>query len=178
MAATAPMRKRSLQSAKIFRKYGYLCDTHTAVGVKVYEDYVQQTGDPMKTIIASTASPYKFTGSVLKAICSDPVPEDDFAQVELLEKLSGLPAPASLLALKEKEVRFKRSVPEGADGGGSPSNAEINKTQEEFFLRAWSRYSCPPVPTGFCPVQKAVIFAERNFDKSYRNSSWQNAGQF
>ena len=96
---------------KIFRKYGYLCDTHTAVGVKVYEDYVQQTGDPMKTIIASTASPYKFTGSVLKAICSDPVPEDDFAQVELLEKLSGLPAPASLLALKEKEVRFKRSVP-------------------------------------------------------------------
>lgn len=95
---------------KVFREYGYLSDTHTAVGLKVYEDYVQVTGDTAKTIIASTASPYKFTGSVLKAIAKDPIPEDDFAQVELLAKLSGTTPPASLLALKDKEVRFTGSV--------------------------------------------------------------------
>lgn len=95
---------------KVFREYGYLSDTHTAVGLKVYEDYVQVTGDTAKTIIASTASPYKFTGSVLKAITKDPIPEDDFAQVELLAKLSGTTPPASLLALKDKKVRFTGSV--------------------------------------------------------------------
>ncbi len=95
---------------KVFREYGYLSDTHTAVGLKVYEDYVQATGDTAKTIIASTASPYKFTGSVLKAITKDPIPEDDFAQVELLAKLSGTTPPASLLALKDKKVRFTGSV--------------------------------------------------------------------
>lgn len=95
---------------KVFREYGYLSDTHTAVGLKVYEDYVQVTGDTAKTIIASTASPYKFTGSVLKAITKDSIPEDDFAQVELLAKLSGTTPPASLLALKDKKVRFTGSV--------------------------------------------------------------------
>lgn len=95
---------------KVFREYGYLSDTHTAVGLKVYEDYVQVTGDTAKTIIASTASPYKFTGSVLKAITKDPIPEDDFVQVELLAKLSGTTPPASLLALKDKKVRFTGSV--------------------------------------------------------------------
>ena len=95
---------------KVFREYGYLSDTHTAVGLKVYEDYVQVTGDTAKTIIASTASPYKFTGNVLKAITKDPIPEDDFAQVELLAKLSGTTPPASLLALKDKKVRFTGSV--------------------------------------------------------------------
>ena len=95
---------------KVFREYGYLSDTHTAVGLKVYEDYVQVTGDTAKTIIASTASPYKFTGSVLKAITKDPIPEDDFAQVELLAKLSGTTPPASLLALKDKKVQFTGSV--------------------------------------------------------------------
>lgn len=95
---------------KVFREYGYLSDTHTAVGLKVYEDYVQVTGDTAKTIIASTASPYKFTGSVLKAITKDLIPEDDFAQVELLAKLSGTTPPASLLALKDKKVRFTGSV--------------------------------------------------------------------
>ena len=95
---------------KVFREYGYLSDTHTAVGLKVYEDYVQATGDTAKTIVASTASPYKFTGSVLKAITKDPLPEDDFRQVELLAELSGTTPPASLLELKAKPVRFTGSV--------------------------------------------------------------------
>ncbi len=94
----------------IFREYGYLCDTHTAVAVRVWEDYVKDTGDDTKTIIASTASPYKFTADVLKAITNEVLPEDAFAQVGLLAELSGMEPPASLLALKEKPVRFTGSV--------------------------------------------------------------------
>ncbi len=93
-----------------FKEFGYLCDTHTAVAVKVYNDYCKKTGDTQKTIIASTASPYKFTENVLKSITNEELPADDFAQVEMLQSLSKMVPPASLLALKNKEVRFKDSV--------------------------------------------------------------------
>ena len=94
---------------KYFDKYSYLCDTHTAVAVKVYEDYVAKTGDKTKTVIASTASPYKFTNSVLEAIASD-YSADDFEQVNELNKLSGLKIPTQLADLKSKQVRFTQSV--------------------------------------------------------------------
>ena len=45
---------------KYEKDFGYLCDTHTAVAVKVYENYVEETGDDIPTLIDSTASPYKF----------------------------------------------------------------------------------------------------------------------
>ena len=93
-----------------FNTYGYLCDTHTAVGVKVYEDYKKATGDMTKTIIASTASPYKFSESVLKALSEGEIPEDEFAQVEMLFDISKMPVPESLLSIREKEIRFKDSV--------------------------------------------------------------------
>ncbi len=94
---------------KYFDKYSYLCDTHTAVAVKVYEDYVAKTGDKTKTVIASTASPYKFTNSVLEAIASD-YSKDDFEQVNELCELSGLEIPSQLADLKSKQVRFTQSV--------------------------------------------------------------------
>lgn len=93
-----------------FKKFGYLCDTHTAVAVKVYNDYCAKTGDTTKTIIASTASPYKFTENVLKGITKEQLPSDDFAQVEMLESLSKMTPPESLLALKNKKVRFNDSI--------------------------------------------------------------------
>ncbi|MGI5893345.1 MAG: threonine synthase [Candidatus Merdivicinus sp.] len=93
-----------------FREYGYLCDTHTAVAVKVCEDYRRKTGDTRKTIIASTASPYKFTADVLKAVTDRPIPEDDFEQVALLAEISGMTPPESLLALRDKQIRFTGSV--------------------------------------------------------------------
>ena len=71
---------------------------------------MKKTGDETKTIIASTASPYKFTADVLKAITNEALPEDDFAQVSLLAEFSGMTPPASLLALKEKPVRFTGSI--------------------------------------------------------------------
>lgn len=91
---------------EIFEQYSYLCDTHTAVAVKVYEDYRRETGDMAKTIIASTASPYKFSASVLSALGADVESADEFEKVRILSRVSGTQAPQSLLSLQEKQVRF------------------------------------------------------------------------
>ncbi len=95
---------------EIYDKYSYTCDTHTAVAVKVYEDYITATGDKTRTVIASTASPYKFSGSVLDAIGMYDENADEFTLVDKLAEASKLPVPASLEALKNKEIRFASSV--------------------------------------------------------------------
>ncbi len=92
-----------------FEKFSYTCDTHTAVAVKVYEDYVKATGDKTKTVIASTASPYKFSGSVLSAIGKG-TDKDEFELVGELSQCSKLPVPQSLAALKDKSVRFDKVI--------------------------------------------------------------------
>lgn len=89
-----------------FDENRYLLDTHTAVAVKVYEDYVKQTGDDIPTVIDSTASPYKFSKSVLTAVTGREQTLDEFAMVEELNKITGADVPASLKALKDKSVRF------------------------------------------------------------------------
>ena len=94
---------------KIFDQYSYLCDTHTAVAVKVAQDYKQETGDDRKMIIVSTASPYKFAPSVLSAVAGQAA-EDDYEQLDQLEELSKLEIPKALADLKDKEVRFTGSV--------------------------------------------------------------------
>lgn len=94
---------------KIYDKYSYTCDTHTAVAVKVYEDYKAATGDRTKTIIASTASPYKFSGSVLSAL-GENTEASEFELVDKLAEVSGLAVPASLAALKDKDVRFTKVI--------------------------------------------------------------------
>lgn len=94
---------------EIYDKYSYTCDTHTAVAVKVYEDYKAATGDETKTIVASTASPYKFSGSVLDAMGID-TDSDEFELVEKLSEASKIPVPASLAELKNKDIRFKEII--------------------------------------------------------------------
>lgn len=89
-----------------FDKYHYLCDTHTAVAVKVYEDYVGESGDKTPTVIASTANPYKFSASVLSALTSDIQSTDEFSMVDELHTLTGEPVPPQLATLKDKKVRF------------------------------------------------------------------------
>ena len=93
-----------------FQTYSYLCDTHTAVALHVCEEYKKATGDNTKTLIASTASPYKFSASVLEAIAPGVSVSDEFEGVALLHELSKLPVPDGLSGLKGKEVRFKGSV--------------------------------------------------------------------
>lgn len=90
-----------------FDKYAYLCDTHTAVAINVYEEYVKATGDDIPTVIDSTASPYKFSKSVLAAVNGGSVPNlDEFDIVDALYKKTGFEVPKPLASLKSKKVRF------------------------------------------------------------------------
>lgn len=92
-----------------FKACGYLLDPHTAVASKVYADYKQQTGDSSKTVIVSTASPYKFAASVLGGIAGTEA-ADEFEMVEKLRAVSGLPVPKSIADLQEKPLRFNNCV--------------------------------------------------------------------
>lgn len=95
----------------VFDKYSYLCDTHTAVAVKVYEDYKAETGDDTKTIIASTANPYKFSASVLGAVSSEDCGQlDEFEKVGKLNETSGMAVPKALADLKDKQARFNDCI--------------------------------------------------------------------
>ena len=71
-------------------------DTHTAVASAVYEKYKAETGDTTKTLIASTASPYKFARSVMSAIDSKYENGEDFALIDELCRISGVKIPAEL----------------------------------------------------------------------------------
>ena len=87
----------------------YLCDPHTAVAVRVYEEYRARTGDTTPTVIASTASPFKFCRAVIEAL-GGTLEQDDVTQLDVLTKLTGVAAPAPLAALAGKTPRFDRVV--------------------------------------------------------------------
>lgn len=89
-----------------YKEYGYLCDTHTAVAVNVYGQYVKATGDNRPVVIASTASPYKFADSVLSALTDDKA-ESDFDKVRQLSRLTSTEIPEPIKALENAEIRFK-----------------------------------------------------------------------
>ena len=93
--------------SKLFKENGYLCDTHTAVAVNVYEQYASKTGDTTPAVIASTASPYKFSKSVLEAVAPNTtLPETEFDMVDKLNEVTGMDVPAPLAGLKNKAARF------------------------------------------------------------------------
>lgn len=89
---------------RMYKENGYLMDTHTAVAYKVYEDYVKETGDTAPTLIASTASAYKFADSVAHAIGLGDE-DNGFEYVKALEKETGVRVPAGLKDLDKKKVR-------------------------------------------------------------------------
>lgn len=92
-----------------FRSLGYLIDPHTAVAFGAYEQYRNETGDETKTVIVSTASPYKFSSSVLSALGGE-VSGDEFETVERLSAASKTVPPESLLRLRDARVRFDRTL--------------------------------------------------------------------
>ena len=91
---------------ELFESKGYLCDTHTSVAVAVYDKYVNDTGDKTPAVIASTASPYKFSKSVLEAISDSELPESEFDMVDMLFELSNTKVPTPIAELKGLEARF------------------------------------------------------------------------
>ena len=93
----------------MFEKHGYLIDTHTAVAFSALEQYRQETGDDTPTIVASTASPFKFCTSVLEAL-GEPGPASGLYALDQLTAKTGQPAPAPLAGLRDKQVRFTQVV--------------------------------------------------------------------
>ena len=92
----ATEEETSGEIAEVFGKAHYVIDTHTAVASKVYRKYRGKTGDGTPTVIASTASPYKFAKTVACAI--DPSLEglSDFDRIDALEKISGVKIPQAI----------------------------------------------------------------------------------
>ena len=88
----------------MYKKEGYLIDTHTAVAKVVYDKYVNETGDNKKVLIASTASPYKFPRSICKAIGINVDDCDDFEVVNKLYEETKVKIPENLKDLDKKEV--------------------------------------------------------------------------
>ena len=93
--------------AEVFEEKKYLCDTHTAVAVAVYEDYIAQSGDSTPTVIASTANPFKFSASVLDAVRPGMTEGmNEFDMVLGLHVETGADCPPQLANLKDKTPRF------------------------------------------------------------------------
>ena len=93
---------------KCYDEYDYVIDTHTAVAKSVYDKYAAETGDTTKTVIASTASPFKFNQSVLIALEDHNfvAGKDEFTLLDELSEKSGMNIPKSLYELKDKSPIF------------------------------------------------------------------------
>ncbi len=91
----------------VYEKCGYVIDTHTAVASRVYEAYKEATGDDTVTVIASTASPYKFTRSVMTAIAPDKSEAEDFALVDELSAISGVKIPDAIAEIRTADILHK-----------------------------------------------------------------------
>ena len=89
---------------EVYDKTGYIIDTHTAVAAAVYKKYEKETDDKTKTVIASTASPYKFTRSVMNAIDPSYDSKTDFELIDELEKLSGVKVPQAIEDIRSAAV--------------------------------------------------------------------------
>lgn len=96
--------------ARVFRKTGYMMDPHTAVAATVYEKYKAQTGDERIAVIASTASPYKFTRSVMCSLDSKYETMSDFELVDELNRLTGTAVPRAIEEIRTAPVLHDRVV--------------------------------------------------------------------
>lgn len=89
----------------VYEDCGYVLDTHTAVAMDVYDKYVIKTGDLTQTVIVSTASPFKFNGSVAAALLGEEAEgKTEFELLALLSEKTGWSIPEGLRNLDKKEV--------------------------------------------------------------------------
>lgn len=89
----------------VYQKTGYVMDTHTAVAASVYDAYQKQSGDTHKTVIASTASPYKFARSVMTSIDPRYDALEEFDLIDSLEVISGVDMPRAIEEIQNAEIR-------------------------------------------------------------------------
>ena len=93
-----------------YEKTGYVMDTHTAVAASTYKKYVAETNDDAVTVIASTASPFKFARSVMDAINPEYDKLDDFELIDELSKIANVKIPNAIEEIRNAEVRHKNLV--------------------------------------------------------------------
>lgn len=89
---------------RLYTDCGYVLDTHTAVASSVYQKYVAETGDNAKTVIASTASPFKFTRSVMNAVDAKYDSMSDFELVDELSKIANVKVPNAIEEIRTAPV--------------------------------------------------------------------------
>ena len=100
----ADQEKTLAAIGEVYDTNGYLMDTHTAVAYSVYKDDAERTGERTKTVIVSTASPYKFANAVSQGIGLD-IEVSDFHYIASLHEETGMPVPEGLRDLNKKKIR-------------------------------------------------------------------------
>ena len=88
----------------LYEKTGYVIDTHTAVAAAVLDKYKKETGDNTKAIVASTASPFKFTRSVMNAIDNKYEAMEDFALADELSRIAKVAVPNAIEEIRTAPV--------------------------------------------------------------------------
>ncbi|MGT2802421.1 threonine synthase [Streptococcus henryi] len=121
-AGFATEEETAAEIKRVYDQTNYIEDPHTAVASAVYTTYAERTGDNTPTVIASTASPYKFPRVAVAAVTGKDS-GDDFKAVEELHELSGVAIPAAVNGLETAEVRHKTVV----------ATAEMQKAVEDYL---------------------------------------------
>ena len=99
----------SASIADLYSRTGYLMDTHTAVAYSVFNKYKEIHKDNTKTIILSTASPFKFSNALCRALSIDFSEDDIFSASYNLSEATGISIPRAIAELKEKDILHKDS---------------------------------------------------------------------
>ena len=94
--------------ADVYKRTGYVIDTHTAVAAKVCKEYKNDSKDAKKTVIASTASPYKFARSVMASIDEKYDALEEFDLIDSLEVISNVEIPNAVEEIRNAEILHTR----------------------------------------------------------------------
>jgi len=95
---------------KLFYEYGYLIDPHTAVGYTVFEKYINETKDSTKTVIVSTANPYKFYNTIMESLGLQKT-GNMFKDMGKISKVTGVDISYRIAKLKGQKLRFTQIIP-------------------------------------------------------------------
>lgn len=107
--ATEEETRLSIQN--VYKKYNYIVDPHTAVGYHAYESYIRDFKDDTSVVIISTASPYKFTKTVMNVLKNDTSELDDFSQIERLREIKNDEnPPLQIVNIQTKKVLHNKTI--------------------------------------------------------------------
>ncbi|MGQ7329926.1 threonine synthase [Streptococcus suis] len=108
-AAFATEEETATEIKRVYEESDYIEDPHTAVASAVYKKYVEKTGDQTPTVIASTASPYKFPVVAVQSVTGE-TGLSDFEALAKLHEISGVALPPAVDGLEIAPVRHTTIV--------------------------------------------------------------------